>query len=97
MRQNGSPSYRHLHKPYWFIMGPFGKDYENQDQKYWLKQAKYCILYFHIPLWYLILETKIILLVKINLIYNPRELGLFTENNIMKAKTNQFQACEKLF
>ena len=22
-RQNGSPSYRHLHKPYWFIMGPF--------------------------------------------------------------------------
>ena len=45
MRQNGSPSYRHLHKPYWFIIGPFGKDYDKQDEKYWLKQAKYCILF----------------------------------------------------
>ena len=31
-RQNGSPSYRHLHKPYWFVMGPF-EDYGGRIQQ----------------------------------------------------------------
>ena len=43
MRQNGSPSYRHLHKPYWFVMGPFGKDNQKQDSSYDLKQESYYV------------------------------------------------------
>ena len=33
MKQNGAPSYRHLHKPYWFVMGPFGYDYEGEEKE----------------------------------------------------------------
>ena len=46
MRQNGSPSYRHSHKPYWFVMGPFGKDNKQQDSSYDMKQESLFISFF---------------------------------------------------
>ena len=49
MKQNGAPSYRHLHKPYWFVMGPFGYEYVGEDKEEegsTLKQVGVLIRYF---------------------------------------------------